>query len=51
MHITATQIIAHYSVNFGLIRTPFENLALLLLYSGCRTFQGHSINGCASKHG
>ena len=38
MHITATQMIARYSVNFDPIHKSFERLALSSLDSVCKNF-------------
>ena len=51
MRITATQIIAHYSVNFDPIQKSFKRLSLQSLDSVGKKFQGHRITGCAGTCG
>ena len=52
MRITATQKIAHYSVNFDLIHKSFALLVFInCIVSYLEKFQGHSISGCAGRRG
>ena len=51
MCITATQKIAHYSVNFNLIHKLFHTVSCLIVAQYLEKFQGHSICGYAGRRG
>ena len=48
MHITATQMIAHYSINFEI---TLQKVIFITTGSVGKIFQGHGISGCAGRHG
>ena len=50
MHITDTQMIAHYSVNFDPIQNPSKHY-LYNHWIRLKKFQGHNISGCAGRRG